>query len=141
MQLVSDRVTVALTRKGITEVDTYDPESLKEKYGLEPDQIIDMKSLMGDSSDNIPGVPGVGEKTAIKLLKQFGSLENMMNSLDEISGKKLKENLETNRDLAFISKELATINRNSPIEISLEDIAIRERNDEAIIRLFSELGI
>ncbi len=139
LQLVSDRVTVALTRKGITDVDTYDPEALKEKYGLEPDQIIDMKSLMGDSSDNIPGVPGVGEKTAIKLLKQFGSLENVMNSLDEISGKKLKENLETNRDLAFISKELATINRNSPIEISLEDIPIRERNDEAIIRLFSEL--
>lgn len=139
LQLVSDRVTVSLTKKGITDVDTYDPEALKEKYGLEPGQIIDMKSLMGDSSDNIPGVPGVGEKTAIKLLKQFGSLENIMNSLDEITGKKLKEKLEENRDLAFISKKLATINRNSPIEISLDQIAIRERNDEAVIRLFSEL--
>lgn len=139
LQLVSDSTTVALTRKGITEMDTYDPAFLKEKYEINPEQVIDMKSLMGDSSDNIPGVPGVGEKTAIKLLKQFGTLENVMNSIDEVSGKKLKENLETYRDAAFISKELVTIDRNSPIEISLQDVPYQERNDEAVVRLFSEL--
>ena len=87
LQLVSDNVHVALTRKGITDIDTYDPAFLNEKYGLSSDQIIDMKALMGDNSDNIPGVPGVGEKTALKLLKQFGTVEAVFESLDEVSGK------------------------------------------------------
>ncbi len=139
LQLVSDSVTVSLTRKGITETENYDPDFLKEKYGIGPEQMIDMKSLMGDPSDNIPGVPGVGEKTALKLLKQFGTLENILNSIEEISGKKLKENLESNRDLAMISKELVTIDRESPVEITLQEISCQERDDEAIVRLFSEL--
>src|SRR5699024_10381943 len=91
LQLVSDDVQVHITRKGISEVDVYTPEYLKAKLDLDPDQIIDMKALMGDSSDNIPGVPGVGEKTAIKLLKQFKTLENIYQHLDDVSGKKVKE--------------------------------------------------
>ncbi|PWA05457.1 DNA polymerase I [Pueribacillus theae] len=139
LQLVSDRVSVALTRKGITDVDTYDPVALRERYGIDASQIIDMKSLMGDPSDNIPGVPGVGEKTALKLLKQFGSLETILNSIDEISGKKIKETLENNHDLALLSKELVTIDRNSPIEVSLNDVSYGNYDQESVVRLFTDL--
>ena len=82
-----------MTKKGVSEVESYTPESLVEKMELTPEQIIDLKALMGDSSDNIPGVPGVGIKTATKLLKQYETLENIYENIEEISGKKLKENL------------------------------------------------
>lgn len=103
-QLSTDHTTVAITKKGITEVEYYTPAHIEEKYGLRPDQIIDMKGLMGDSSDNIPGVPGVGEKTAIKLLKQFETVENLLEHIDEVSGKKLKEKLEEYKEQAVMSK-------------------------------------
>lgn len=103
-QLSSDKTTVYITRKGITDIESYTPEHIQEKYGLTPDRIIDMKGLMGDSSDNIPGVPGVGEKTAIKLLKEFETLENLLVSIDKVSGKKLKEKLEEFKDQALMSK-------------------------------------
>src|SRR5699024_7303060 len=93
LQLVTDRITVDLTKKGISEVESYTPESLLEKMELTPKQIVELKALMGDSSDNIPGVPGVGIKTATKLLKQYNTLENVYEHIDEVSGKKLKENL------------------------------------------------
>ncbi len=140
LQLVSDNVTVALTRKGISEVDTYDPAFLHEKYGISADQIIDMKALMGDASDNIPGVPGVGEKTALKLLKQYSTVERVLESIDEISGKKLKERLTENKDKALMSKDLATILREAPIEVSLSDIGYSGYNQEEVIRIFKELG-
>src|SRR5699024_5544738 len=88
LQLVSDHVTVHVTKKGISEIDKYTPAFLKEKIGISPDQIIDFKALMGDSSDNIPGVPGVGEKTALKLLKQYPTLEEVYENIDAIGGKK-----------------------------------------------------
>ena len=91
-QLVSEKQRL-VTKKGITEMEKYTPEHIHEKYGLSPEQIIDMKGLMGDTSDNIPGVPGVGEKTAIKLLKEFASVENVLQSIENVSGKKLKKNL------------------------------------------------
>ncbi|WP_070120513.1 DNA polymerase I [Bacillus marinisedimentorum] len=140
LQLVSDNVTVALTRKGISEVDSYDPAFLNEKYGITAEQIIDMKALMGDASDNIPGVPGVGEKTALKLLKQYSTVEQVLDSIDDISGKKLKERLTENKDKALMSKELATIFREAPIEVSLGDIAYSGFNREEAIRIFKELG-
>ncbi len=89
-QLASGYTTVFITRKGMTDIEKYTPEHVMEKYGIEPHQIIDMKGLMGDASDNIPGVPGVGEKTALKLLKEYGSVENVYKSLDKITAKKLK---------------------------------------------------
>ena len=140
LQLVSDHVTVLHTRKGITDVDEYDIKQIKEKYNLTPSQIIDMKGLMGDSSDNIPGVPGVGEKTAIKLLTQFGTLEKTLDSIDEISGKKLQEKLAENKEQALMSKKLATINCEAPIEISIHDIACNEIDKEKVIKIFKELG-
>lgn len=87
LQLASDKVTIGLTRKGVTEVEIYGPEQIQERYGLTPLQIIDLKGLMGDASDNIPGIPGVGEKTALKLLHQYGSVEEVLAHTDELKGK------------------------------------------------------
>lgn len=139
LQLVSPKVTVALTRKGITNIDTYDEEAIREKYGFEPIRIIDMKALMGDSSDNIPGVPGVGEKTALKLLNQFESVEEVLNSIDEISGKKLKERLEEHKEQALMSKELATIFREVPIQFTWDDLKFGGYDQDKVIQLYREL--
>ncbi|RXY98193.1 DNA polymerase I [Fictibacillus sp. S7] len=140
LQLVTENVKVTLTRKGISEVEAYDLKQVEEKYGLTPHQIIDMKGLMGDPSDNIPGVPGVGEKTAIKLIKQFGSLEQTLDSIDQVSGAKLKEKLSDNRDQALMSKELATITHEAPIEVSLKDAVYQGYEAERLLPLFKDLG-
>jgi DNA polymerase I len=138
LQLVSDNTKVMITKKGITEIDIYDVSSLKEKYGLLPEEITDLKGLMGDSSDNIPGVPGVGEKTALKLLNEFGTVEGIYDNLDKVSGKKLKENLETNKEQALFSKKLATIDTNVPIDVELESINIEEYDSQRLRELFHE---
>lgn len=139
-QLSSERVTVGITRKGITDIEEYTPLHIQEKYGLTPEQIIDMKGLMGDTSDNIPGVPGVGEKTAIKLLKEFATLENLMVAIDRVNGKKLKEKLEEYKDQAIMSKELATIERKAPVEVQLAQIGYEGFDKEKVTTLFKELG-
>lgn len=138
-QLSSEKTTVGITRKGITDIETYTPQHIQEKYGLTPQQIIDMKGLMGDSSDNIPGVPGVGEKTAIKLLKEFNTLENVLQSIDQVSGKKLKEKLAQYKDQAIMSKELATILREAPVEKELDEIKYESYDKQRLIALFREL--
>ncbi|KYG36316.1 DNA polymerase I [Priestia endophytica] len=140
LQLVSPKTTVAITKKGITEVDAFTPEKMDETYGISSNQIIDMKGLMGDKSDNIPGVEGIGEKTALKLLKEFGSVEEVLNSIDQISGKKMKERLEENKETALMSKELATIMRDSPIEISLAETEYKGYDKEKLVALYKELG-
>jgi DNA polymerase I len=139
-QLASDKITVDITKKGITDVDSYTPEFVQEKYGISPEQIIDMKGLMGDSSDNIPGVPGVGEKTALKLLKEFGTLENLLESIDQVSGDKLKEKLSDNKKQALMSKELATIIQEAPIEVNLDTIKYDGYEPSKLIAIFKELG-
>ncbi|WP_409297280.1 DNA polymerase I [Peribacillus sp. SCS-26] len=139
-QLSSDKTTVSITRKGITEIEEYTPGHIEEKYGLAPNQIIDLKGLMGDPSDNIPGIPGVGEKTALKLLQQFGSVEKVLESVSEISGKKLQEKIEANKDLAVLSKELATITREAPVGITLEEIKYAGPAEKKVISLYKELG-
>lgn len=121
-QLASDNTTVYITRKGMTDIEKYTPDHIQEKYGLTPEQIIDMKGLMGDASDNIPGVPGVGEKTAIKLLKQYPTIEELYENVEQVSGAKLKEKLTTNEEQAKMSKQLATIDRQSPITITLDEL-------------------
>ena len=103
LQLASERVTIALTRKGISEVERYGPREIAEKYGLKPEQIIDLKGLMGDTSDNIPGVPGVGEKTALKLLHEYGTVENVLAHADELKGK-MREKMREYADQARLSK-------------------------------------
>ncbi|UAC47527.1 DNA polymerase I [Bacillus aquiflavi] len=139
-QLSSKNTTVCITRKGITEIEEYTPAHIKEKYGLSPEQKIDMKGLMGDNSDNIPGVPGVGEKTAIKLLKEFETVEKLLESIDQVSGKKLKEKLTEFKDQAIMSKNLATIERKVPLEINIADIEYKDFNKEKVIALFKELN-
>lgn len=119
LQLVSDYTSVLLTIRGISETKRYDKQLLMDEYGLTPEQFVDMKGLMGDSSDNIPGVKGIGQKTAIKLLKEYGSLENVLDNIDNLSGKKLKENLTIYRHHALLSKDLATIRRDVPLEFNL----------------------
>lgn len=119
-QLIDDRTKVVFTIKGITEIALMDVKKLKEDYGLTPSQVIDLKSLMGDASDNIPGVPGVGEKTAKGLLDSYGTLDGVYAHLDEIKGK-LREKLADNKDLAYLSYRLATIDTDSPVDASVLD--------------------
>ena len=138
-QLTSPHTTVGITRKGITDIEEYTPEHVMEKYGLTPEQIIDMKGLMGDQSDNIPGVPGVGEKTAIKLLKEFSTVEGLLESLEQVNGK-LKQKLEEFKDQAIMSKQLATIERQAPVEIDFGTIAYEGFSRAKLINFFKELG-
>lgn len=139
-QLASKNVTIYYTKKGVTDIDHYTPEFIAEKYdGLVPNQIIDMKGLMGDKSDNIPGVPGIGEKTAIKLLKQFETVEGVYENIDELKKSKMKEKLIDNEDNAKLSKELATINRESPIEVTIDDLKLTDQSNDEKIKLFKTL--
>ncbi len=125
LQLIAPHTQVMLTKKGISEMDIYDSQAFQTKYSVLPRQQIDIKGLMGDVSDNIPGVPGVGEKTAIKLIAEFGSIEKVLENIDCISGKKLQENLRNNQEIALLSKKLATIDCNMPIEFVTEDFKFK----------------
>ncbi|WJP97162.1 DNA polymerase I [Macrococcus bovicus] len=138
-QLVNDSVSVYYTKKGVTDIDHYTPEFVREQYGFGPEKIIDLKGLMGDKSDNIPGVPGIGEKTAVKLLLEYGTVEEVISHLDDIKGKKLQENLTTYQADALMSKQLATIEVHAPIEIHLDDIKLSAENNDKKIELFKEL--
>lgn len=139
-QLASENVTIYYTKKGVTDIDHYTPEFIAEKYdGIVPNQIIDMKGLIGDKSDNIPGVPGIGEKTAIKLLKQFETVEGVYENIDELKKSKMKEKLIENEENAKLSKDLATINRDSPIEVTIDDLKLTDYSDEEKIKLFKTL--
>ena len=129
-QLASDNITVYYTKRGVTEIDYYTPEFINEKYGLTPQQIIDMKGLMGDKSDNIPGIPGVGEKTAIKLLTEYENVENVLENIDNISGKKLKERLTEGKEEAILSKKLATIFTDVPVDNKIEDLTFKEDREK-----------
>ena len=129
-QLASDNITVYYTKRGVTEIDYYTPEFINEKYGLTPQQIVDMKGLMGDKSDNIPGIPGVGEKTAIKLLTEYETVENVLKNIDNISGKKLKERLTEGKEDAILSKKLATIFTDVPVDNKIEDLTFKEDREK-----------
>ncbi len=116
-----------------------DYESLKEAYGLEPTQFVDVMGLSGDTSDNIPGVPGIGEKTATKLIKEFGSLENVLDHIDKVRGEKLKQNLRQWAESARLSKELVTIHCDVPLDIKIEDLRVGEPDRAQLRELFREL--
>lgn len=144
-QLTSDHITVRIprTKAGKTEVEDFDRNKVLEVYGLEPEKLIEVKGLQGDTSDNIPGVPGVGEKTALSIVKEYGSIENLYKEIEEgralsIKGK-TREKIIENKDLAYLSKELGTININVPIEEDLEAFARKEWNKEAVLEKFKEL--
>lgn len=138
-QLASDKTTVIFTKRGTSEFDAYDEKAVYEKYGFSPLQFIDFKGLMGDQSDNIPGIPGVGEKTATKLILEYGSVENLIASIDSMKKSKLKEKIEENAQLAVMSKRLATICRDIPIEIDFEKMKFTEPDYGKLIEIYKKL--
>lgn len=138
LQLVDERIEILLTKKGISEIARFGLGEIEEVYGVTPEQLIDVKALMGDSSDNIPGVPGVGEKTALKLIKEFGSLESVLENIDKVGGKKLPELLREYADQARLSKELARII--CEVELPFEDYRVEVYDEEALYKLLDELG-
>jgi DNA polymerase-1 len=123
LQLVDDGISMLFTRKGISETVLFDPAGVKESFGVTPEQVVDLKGLMGDSSDNIPGVPGVGEKTALKLLQEYDTMDNVLKNAPSIKGK-LGEKLVAFADQARMSRKLATIDRQVPIQLSLKDASL-----------------
>ena len=139
IQLASHKTTTLITKKGVGEVEEYNYDSVVERYEMTPTQFIDLKGLMGDKSDNIPGVPGVGEKTGIKLLKQYSTTENLIEHTDELKGS-IKKKIEENKELALMSKELATIITNVPLDIKLEDLEYGDYNKDDVIEKFKEFG-
>lgn len=137
-QLVNEQTTVYITQKGFSTYETYTPDYLKAKVGITSDQIIDLKALTGDTSDNYPGVKGIGEKTALKLLKQYSTLENLYQHLNEIKAGKMKENLVRDQKQAFQAKQLATIIRDSPVTISLEDTNFQPADQSGLNEFFEK---
>ena len=140
LQLVDDQITVHLLKKGMKEVHDFDPKKLKEAYGLTHHQMIDLKALMGDPSDNIPGIPGVGEKTAVKLLQEYETLENILEHQDDIKGK-LGERIREHKDSAILSKELGTIQLDCEIDYHVENIEKKDINQNELIRFYQDLDL
>lgn len=139
LQLISAQTKISLTKKGITELECYDKTALKEKYGLEPWQMIELKGLMGDASDNIPGIPGVGEKTALKLIQEYSEVENVLQHRNDFSGKKLGELLEQYAEQARLSRKLVVIDTNVPLKFSLDELLVEEPDYPALLELLQEL--
>lgn len=145
LQLVNDQTKVFTLKGGVNETTEYGPAEVKERYGLEPDQMIDYKALRGDPSDNIPGVPGIGEKTAVELLKEFGTVDALYAAIEKKSAKlkkvkpRILELLITHKREAELSKKLATIVRTVPINFVLNAAKAHEYDREKVIRLFQEL--
>ena len=137
-QLVNENTRVLFTRKGITEMDIITVDKIKEDYGIEPLEFIELKALMGDASDNIPGIHGIGEKTGLKLIRQFHTLENLYDNIDQVSGKKLKEKLVDGKMSAFMSKKLGTIVKNVPIEEELDDFKKVEYDYEKLSEMYRD---
>ena len=130
-QLVTDTVHVMSTSRGVTDTKMYDREAVKERYGVYPELVTDLMGLRGDTSDNIPGVPGIGDKTAAQLLEQFGSLEEILANVDQVSGKKRKQNLIELADDARISKGLATMSYEVEMDIDLDELMATGPNRRA----------
>jgi DNA polymerase-1 len=138
LQLVTDAVEVLLTKKGISELERYNPGKVEERYGLTPKQMIDLKGLMGDASDNIPGVPGIGEKTALKLMHEYGSIDNIYQNLDKLSPK-MRDKLTENHEMAYLSQKLATIVTDVPFALDLSHCHYGDPDYENLLALFRKL--
>lgn len=139
IQLASNKTTTLITKKGVGEVEEYNYDSVIERYEMTPTQFIDLKGLMGDKSDNIPGVPGIGEKTGIKLIKEFFSIENLIENTDKLKGS-VKKKIEENKEQAIFSKKLATIIRDVPIEINLDELSYGDYDRSKVIEEFKRFG-
>ena len=138
LQLVDENITVYLTKKGISDMAEYTVDTIKKEYGLSPKQLIDVKGLEGDKSDNIPGVDGIGPKKAIGFIKDYGSIEALYDHIDEISGKKTKQNLIDSEHIAYMSKKIGTIVTNAPVEININDLKLGEVDEDSLREKFSK---
>ena len=138
LQLVDEKINVALTKKGVGELDIYTSENFKEKMGFNPNQVTEYKGICGDTSDNLPGVKGVGDKTAIKLLENFNNIEGIYDNLDKLTPK-VKELFLTYKDDAFKSRYLATIIRNHHLDLKMDDLKIKDYDKKALIKFYSDL--
>jgi len=141
LQIATDQIKIRIpkTKGGKTEIEDYYAADVEEKYQVNPVQFIDLKALMGDTADNIPGVPKVGEKTATDLLVNFGSLDNLYLHLEEVSKNAVRESLKNNRELAYLSKTLATINIESPLEFSFEEAKVEDFYTQEAYAIFKKL--
>ncbi|USS86754.1 DNA polymerase I [Fructilactobacillus cliffordii] len=139
-QLCSEQTTVKVSKKGVSDIEAYTPEYVEATMGIKPAQIVDVKGLQGDTSDNYPGVEKVGPKTALKLVKQFGTIDNLYQHLDEVSGKKLKEHLVQDQKQAFLSKELATIKRDAPLTVELADMKYLGDQEPALQDFYQKMN-
>lgn len=138
-QLVDEKTDVYFTKKGVSDLQKLNIGNFKDEIGISPSQVIDLKALMGDKSDNIPGVPGIGEKTAINLLTQYSDLEGVYKNIENIASNSVKIKLSENKDSAFMSYKLATIDRNCNLEVNLENCAAPVKYNEEVKKLFQEL--
>lgn len=139
LQLISGNTTVLLTRKGVSEIEKFDEAHLREVYDLAPSQIVDLKALMGDSSDNIPGIKGIGEKTALKLLHQFGTVDGLYAGIDSLPANKTKQKIIDGQADAEMSHMLAKIDTHVPILSDLETLKFDGFDESAITRALTEL--
>ncbi|MGI6575182.1 MAG: 5'-3' exonuclease, partial [bacterium] len=139
LQLVSPKIKVLLTRRGISDLAVMDTAAVKDRFAVTPEQIIDYKGLVGDQSDNIPGVPGIGPKTASRLLGQFANVEEILANLDRIKQKNIRNKLEEFKEQALLSKDLATIRCDAPLEVNWEVCRLQEPDWAALVSLFQEL--
>ena len=138
LQMADEKTTVHITRKGVTDIESFTPEAVFEKYELSPSQIVDLKGLMGDPSDNLPGIPGVGEKTAIKLLKEYQTVENLVANTASLKGK-MKEKVEANVEQALLCKRMATIHTDVPLSVTFDDLLYQGPDVAGLIELFKEM--
>ncbi|MEW6607588.1 MAG: DNA polymerase I [bacterium] len=139
LQIVDDKIKVLATKKGLSETVLYDVQGVNEKFGVQPHNIIDLLGLSGDTSDNIPGIKGVGEKTAVKLIQQFGDIENLLNNLNQVSNENLRENINGHSQSAIMSKELVTLDTTVPIEVDLEACKIKDYDKEKVFEILNRL--
>ncbi|TJX59994.1 DNA polymerase I [Soehngenia saccharolytica] len=137
-QLASDKIKIIMTKKGITDIEEYDRNKIKEEYGIEPKQFIEVKALMGDKSDNIPGIDGIGEKTALKLIQQYDNIENLFSNAHELKGK-LKERILEGENIAILSRKLSEIITQVPLDFEIEDLTFGDQDTKALKKLFEDL--
>ncbi|MCQ2552403.1 MAG: DNA polymerase I [Clostridia bacterium] len=139
LQLATDKTSVVITKKGITEFKLYDDAAMKEEYGFDHIQFIDYKALRGDTSDNVPGIEGVGEKTAMNLVNEFGSIDNLLAHVDEVKSEKLRNKVIDGKTQLAMSKKLVTIVTNVPVDFTIDDLKLKPQNDDELIDLYTKL--
>lgn len=139
LQLATDNTKVLITKKGISQMEEYDREKIIEEYGIKPEAMVDLKGLMGDQSDNIPGIKGIGEKTGLKLLREYENMEEIYENIEDLSGKKLKERLVENKSIAFLSRTLGKIITNINLDIDIEDLAVKDPNLDELLKHYEKL--